>query len=68
MGMGMVMLSAAVTYIALLLFTRIAGLRSFSKMSAADFAMTVAVGPLFASTMSSANSSLLLGVLAIRCI
>lgn len=65
---GMVVLSAFVTYVAILVFTRIAGLRSFSKMSAADFAMTVAVGSLFASTISSANPTLLLGVVAIGCL
>ncbi|MCA9110761.1 MAG: DUF421 domain-containing protein [Planctomycetaceae bacterium] len=60
-----VIVSAAVTYAAILLFTRLAGLRSFSKMSAADFAMTVAVGSLFASTISSAEPSLLIGIAAL---
>lgn len=40
------------TYTMIGLTPRIVGLRSFSKMSAADFAMTVAVGSLFASTIS----------------
>ena len=62
---GMVLLSAGVTYGAILLFTRVAGLRSFSKMSAADFAMTVAVGSLFASTISSAKPSLMVGIAAL---
>ncbi|TWT73053.1 DUF421 domain-containing protein [Allorhodopirellula solitaria] len=66
--MAMVLLSSLVTYAAILLFTRLVGLRSFSKMSAADFAMTVAVGSLFASTISSANPTLVMGVLAIGCL
>jgi uncharacterized membrane protein YcaP (DUF421 family) len=36
-------------YIAVILATRISGLRSFSKMSAFDFAMTVAIGSLIAT-------------------
>lgn len=59
---GMVMVNAVITYAAILLYTRLAGLRSFSKMSASDFAMTVAVGSLFASTISSAQPTLLLGL------
>lgn len=62
---AMVVLSAFVTYLAILVYTRMAGLRSFSKISAADFAMTVAVGSLFASTISSPSPSLVLGLVAI---
>lgn len=41
---------AAITiYLAVIVATRIAGLRSFSKMSAFDFAMTVAIGSLIAA-------------------
>ena len=63
-----VLISAAVTYAAILLYTRVVGLRSFSKMSAADFAMTVAVGSLFASTVSSPSPSLGVGLFAIACL
>lgn len=35
-------------YVAVIVATRLAGLRSFSKMSAFDFAMTVAIGSLIA--------------------
>lgn len=63
--LAMVGLSVGVTYLAILFYTRIVGLRSFSKMSATDFAMTVAVGSLFASTISSPNPSLGLGLFAI---
>ena len=65
---GMVILSAVVTYAAILALTRWVGLRSLSKMSAADFVMTVAVGSLFASTIASPNPSLLLGLAAMACL
>lgn len=63
--MGLVLLSAVVIHSAIVAYTRLAGLRSFSKMSAADFAMTVAVGSVFASTISSADPSLAVGLLAL---
>lgn len=61
----MIALSSACVYCAILIYTRIAGLRSFSKMSAADFAMTIAVGSLFASTISSPNPTLIMGLFAL---
>lgn len=60
-----VAISSVSTYAAIILFTRVAGLRSFSKMSAADFAMTVAVGSIFAATISSAKPALAIGVAAL---
>lgn len=60
-----VMISVVVTYGAILLYTRIVGLRSLSKMTAADFVMTVAVGSLFASTASLSSPSLLVGLTAL---
>ncbi|MDA8744309.1 DUF421 domain-containing protein [Rubripirellula amarantea] len=61
----MVLISSASVYVAILLYTRFAGLRSFSKMSAPDFAMTVAVGSLFGSTISSPSPTLVLGLVAL---
>lgn len=55
-------ISTIVIYIGLIFYTRLTGLRSFSKMSAFDFAMTVAVGSLFASTVSQPSPSILLGL------
>lgn len=52
-------------YAAILAYTRICGLRSFSKMSASDFAMTVAVGSLFASTAVSPERQLIPGLVAL---
>ncbi|WP_339697817.1 YetF domain-containing protein [uncultured Marixanthomonas sp.] len=49
-------------YLAVILYTRIFGKRSFSKMSSFDFAMTVAVGSLIATTILSHSVSLLEGI------
>jgi len=46
-------LSVIAFYFCLILFTRIVGLRSFSKLSSYDFAMTVAIGSILASTVTS---------------
>jgi uncharacterized membrane protein YcaP (DUF421 family) len=60
-----VLLSVTGIYIAVILFTRLAGLRSFSKMSSFDFAMTVAVGSLMASTILSENPPLFQAIIAL---
>ncbi|MAT14688.1 MAG: hypothetical protein CMJ46_05385 [Planctomyces sp.] len=61
----MVLLSCVVIYSLILLYTRIAGLRSFSKMSAADFAMTVAVGSLFGSSIANPKPTVVLAATAL---
>lgn len=61
----MVIFTAAGIYASVILFTRLAGLRSFSKMSSFDFAMTVAVGSLIASTILNKNPPLLQAVVAL---
>ncbi|TWU35206.1 hypothetical protein Q31b_53020 [Novipirellula aureliae] len=66
--LGMILISSFVVYAAILLYTRIVGLRSFSKMSAGDFAMTIAVGSLFGATISSPNPTLLMGLFAMLCV
>ncbi len=55
-------------YAAVIIFTRIAGKRSFSKMSSFDFAMTVAVGSLIATTVLSSTVTLLQGVVGMAAI
>jgi uncharacterized membrane protein YcaP (DUF421 family) len=45
-------LAAFGIYLAVIVATRLSGLRSFSKMSAFDFAMTVAIGSLIATAAS----------------
>lgn len=58
-------LSSIGFYIGLMLFTRLMGLRSFSKLSSHDFAMTVAIGSILASTIISDTPSLLQGLFAV---
>lgn len=58
-------LTAISIYAALIIFTRIAGKRSFSKMSSFDFAMTVAVGSLLATTILSSSVSMLEGAIGL---
>lgn len=56
--LAMVLVSGIGIYVALLALTRLAGLRSFSKMSSFDFATTVAFGSIIASTLLSKNPPL----------
>lgn len=58
-------LNAIGIYIAIIVFTRLAGKRSFSKMSSFDFAMTVAIGSIIASTILSRTVSLSAGILGL---
>lgn len=48
-------------YVALITLTRLAGLRSFSKMSGFDFAVTVAIGSVLASVILAKDPPLLQG-------
>jgi len=52
-------------YLAVILYTRLAGLRSFSKMSSFDFAVTVAIGSVLASTLLLDDVTALQGVIAL---
>lgn len=61
----MVAISAFGIYAALLLLTRLAGLRSFSKMSSFDFVITIAFGSVLASTMLAKDPPLLVGAFAL---
>lgn len=61
----MVPTTALGVYAVLILFTRLNGLRSFSTMSAFDFAMTVAVGTVAASTILNPRPSLVEGAAAL---
>lgn len=60
----MVVVSTLGIYTALILFTRIAGVRTFSKMSSFDFAVTVAIGSLIASTILTKNPPLFQSIVA----
>lgn len=64
-AVGMVLLSALGIYLSLILLTRIAGLRSFSKISSFDFAITIAIGSVIASTVMTRNPPLVQGAIAL---
>jgi uncharacterized membrane protein YcaP (DUF421 family) len=61
----LVLLSTAGIYVTVILFTRISGLRTFAKMSSFDFAMTVAVGSLIATTITLENPPLFQSIVAL---
>lgn len=61
----MELISAAGIYIAVILFTRLSGLRSFSKMSSFDFTMTVAVGSLIATTILTEDPPLIQAIIGL---
>ena len=58
-------ITTIVIYLAVIIFTRLAGKRSFSKMSSFDFAMTVAIGSILASTILSKSVSLIEGTVGL---
>ena len=60
-----ILVSSVGIYLAVILFTRLNGLRTFSKMSSFDFAITVAVGSVVASTVLSETPSILEGAAAL---
>jgi len=60
-----IILTAIGIYICTIVYTRLAGKRSFSKMSSFDFAMTVAIGSILASTILSKSTSLLQGAIGL---
>ena len=61
----MVVLTTVGVYVSLLLFTRGAGLRSFSKLSSVDFAITVAIGSVVATVILSEDPPLVQGIVGL---
>lgn len=61
----LILFSTVIIYSSVILFTRVNGLRSFSKMSGFDFAMTIAVGSIMATTIMSERPSILEGASAL---
>ena len=57
--------SAIFIYAVIIGYTRLFGLRSFSKMSSFDFAMTIAVGTMLSSTIISKDTSIWQGAVAL---
>ena len=64
----LVVVSVIVIFTALMIITRIFGLRTFAKMSSFDFASTIAVGSILASIIINKDQSLLKGILALSSI
>ena len=60
----MTVATTAALYLSIIAFVRITGLRSFSKMSAFDFAMTLAIGSLFASAISKPEPTIPVALVA----
>ena len=64
----LIIITTVGVYSAIILFTRLNGLRSFSKMSGFDFAMTVAIGSLFATTIATGTPGMFQGITALATI
>ncbi|WP_031425557.1 DUF421 domain-containing protein [Flavimarina sp. Hel_I_48] len=65
LGVCTILLSTLGIYLSVIILTRICGKRSFSKMSSFDFAMTVAVGSIIATTALSSSVSLVEGAVGL---
>lgn len=65
---GIIALSSIGIYFAVIILTRICGKRSFSKMSSFDFAMTVAVGSIIATTILSSTVNLIEGIVGLTAV
>ena len=61
----MVACSALIMYVGVIAYSRLAGLRSFSKMSAFDYIVTLAFGSLMAGTIVSAATPATHGLVAL---
>ncbi|PVW16237.1 DUF421 domain-containing protein [Marixanthomonas spongiae] len=63
--LGKVLISILLIFTGIIIITRIAGLRTFSKMSSFDFAATIAIGSILASIVLNTDQSLVKGVIAL---
>ena len=63
--LGWVALSTLVAYAAMIGYTRLTGLRSFAKMSAFDFAATIAIGSMAASMALQSSVTLATGAVGL---
>lgn len=62
---ALIALSALAMYTAVILLTRLAGVRSFSKMSGFDFAVTVAIGSVLGSVILAKDPPIANGIAAL---
>ena len=60
-----ILICAVGIYVATVIFTRVAGKRSFSKMSSFNFAMTVALSSVIATTVVSKSVTLVHGIVGL---
>ncbi|MCM4159493.1 DUF421 domain-containing protein [Antarcticibacterium flavum] len=63
-----IIISAIGVYLAVIFLTQLAGKRSFTKMSSFDFAMTISIGAMIATTVLSPSVSFLQGVTGLTAI
>ncbi len=64
----LIALSAVAMYVVVILLTRLAGVRSFSKMSGFDFAVTVAIGSVLGSVIIAEDPPIANGVTTLICL
>lgn len=64
-GVGRTLLIGVLAYIAVVVFLRISGLRTLSKMNAFDFIVTIALGSTLATILLSKDVTLVEGVAAL---
>ena len=64
----LVVLSVLGIFSAIMVISRIFGLRTFAKMSSFDFASTIAVGSILASIVINKDQGVLKGVFALFCV
>lgn len=62
---GVAVSRAAIAFVAVILLTRLVGLRSYAKMSSSDFIATLAIGSATAAAVMSLGTSLIAGLCAI---
>ncbi|MGY5351057.1 DUF421 domain-containing protein [Wenyingzhuangia sp. IMCC45533] len=63
-----VILSVIGIFTAMMMVTKIFGLRTFAKMSSFDFASTIAVGTILASIVLNKDQNISKGILALICV
>ena len=64
----LVVISVLGIFSAMMVITRIFGLRTFAKMSSFDFASTIAIGSILASIVINKDQGILKGILALICV
>lgn len=60
-----VLIGAVIIYTALIIYTRIFGLKSFSKMTGFDFINTIAIGNIFAMSIGTGSPKLFMGAIIV---